>query len=44
MPTTPAMQVQYVEARDDEGGLTAAALSAYLDTLQAQPGFWAQNC
>lgn len=33
------MQVQYVEARDDEGGQTAAALSAHLDTLQAQPGF-----
>lgn len=33
------LQVQYVEARDSGDGLTAAALSAHLETLQAQPGF-----
>lgn len=39
-PAAPhPVQVQYVEARDDGDGLTAAALSAHLDTLQVQPGF-----
>lgn len=33
------LQVQYVEARDNGDGLTAAALSAHLETLQTQPGF-----
>jgi len=39
-PAAPhPVQVQYVEARDNGDGLTAAALSAHLETLQAQPGF-----
>lgn len=33
------VQVQYVEAHDKGDGLTAAALHAHLNTLQAQPGF-----